>query len=168
MNIFRQDSIINVVHFSSFWENRVRKMVLIDPIEQTSRSHRKYLIYVSSGLSMPLLSKVSSHLGGGGRIGEIRRRLSSPPIRLYSSFIWSHLPERPCPKFRRMTYTIPPTIPFFNSSLNNASFSPISHLAIDSSTLRIFQRLPSSSGLGVSWSYLASLLYLNTFMFEVC
>ena len=45
----------------------------------------KYLIYVSSGLSMPLLSKVSSHLRG--RIGEIRRRLSSPPIPPYSSFV---------------------------------------------------------------------------------
>ena len=104
----------------------------------------------------PFLSKLSSHLRT--RIGEIRRRLSSPPIPLYSSFVWSHLPERPCPKFRHMTYTIPPTISFFNSSLNNASSSSISHLAIESSTERIYQRLPSFLGLGVSWSYLAFLL----------
>ena len=65
---------------------------------------------------MPLLSKVFSHLRGW--IGEIRRRLSSPAIPLYSFFVVSHLPERPCSKFRRMTYTIPPTIPFFNSSIN--------------------------------------------------
>ena len=160
---FLRKSLYILVHFL---ENRVLKKVLIYLIEQTSQSHRKYLIYVSSDLSMPILSKVSSHLRG--RIGEIRRRLSSPPIPLYSSFVWSHLPERPCPKFRRMTYTIPPTITFFNSRLNNASFSSISHLAIESSTLRIFQHLPSFSGLGISWSYLASLLYLNTFMFEVC
>ena len=132
MNVFHQVSFLKFVHFSPSLENRVRKKVLIDPIEQTSQSHRKYLIYVSSGLSMPFLSKVSSHLRG--RIGEIRRRLSSPPIPLYSSFVWSHLTERPCPKFRRMAYTIPPTTPFFNSSLNNASFSSISHLAIESST----------------------------------
>ena len=120
------------VYFSPFLEERVRKKVLIDPIEQTSQSHRKYLIYVSSSLSIPLLSTVSFYLWG--RIGETRRRLRSPPIPLYISFVWSHLPERPCPKFRRMTYTIPRTIPFFNSSLNNSSFSSISHLAIQSST----------------------------------
>ena len=46
---------------------------------------------VSSGLSMPLLSRVPSHLWG--RIGESRRGLSSPPIPLYGYFVWPHLPE---------------------------------------------------------------------------
>ena len=120
------------VYFSPFLEKRVRKKVLIDPKEQTAQSHRKYLIYVSSSLSIHLFSTVSFHQRG--RIGETRRRLRLPPIPLYSSFVWSRLPERPCPKFRRMTYTIPSMIPFFNSSLNNSSFSSISLLAIESST----------------------------------
>ena len=73
-----------LVHFSPSLENGVPKNVLIDPIEQTSKSDRKYLIYVSSGLSMPLLSRVPCHLRE--RIGEIQRGLSSPPIPLFSSF----------------------------------------------------------------------------------
>ena len=36
--------------------------VLIDPIEQASQLDRKYLVYGSSGLSMPLLSRLPSHL----------------------------------------------------------------------------------------------------------
>ena len=54
---------------------------------------------------MSLLSQVSSHLRG--RIGEIRRRLSSPFIPLYSSFVWSHLPERTCDKFNDYLWGAP-------------------------------------------------------------
>ena len=112
------------LHFSPSLENKVRKKVLIDPIEQTSQSHRKYLIYVSSGLSMHLLSKVSSHLRE--RIAEIGRGLKSPPIPLYSSFDWSHLPERSCPKFRRMTYSLLRSLSRYLSSIQ-ASITHLSH-----------------------------------------